>query len=189
MLPACLTTKLNLVWTDPNFHDKPLKKILVMGLTEKESTRRGFEDQVSKQFSAAGVTAVPSFGKVKIGADVSKDEVVAQVKKLDVDSVIVSKLVAVSTETQVTAPTVTYVPDPISFGSYYATAQHQVYTPGYTMDYRVYKIETTIYSVAKESPIWSGTSSTTEPSNAEELIKSMAKAIIKDLQKKGLIGK
>lgn len=187
ILPACSTTKLSLVWNDTAFTQKPLRKILVIGMTEKENVRRGFEYQVSKQFEAAGVSALTSFGKVTLGANVSKDQVVAQIKPLGVDSVIVSRLLAVDTETQVTPATVSYVPEAVSFGSYYATAQTQVYNPAYTMDFKVFKIETRIFSVATESLIWSGTSETTDPASAQHLIEAVAKAVIKDIQAKGLI--
>jgi len=186
---ACTTTKLSLVWHDASFQKGPIRKILVIGMTDKDGQRRAFEYQMAKQFQNAGVSATPSAGKINIGANVSKDELVAQIRTMDVDSVIVSRLLGVETETQVTPPTMSYVPETATFGRYYATAQREVYNPGYTTEYKVFKIETNIYSVETEGLIWAGTSSTTDPLSPETMIESIASAVIKDLQKNKLIEK
>lgn len=188
-LSGCSATKLEMVWHDSSAHKGPLRKVLVLGLSDKESRRRAFESQFSDHFQKAGVTAIASVGKVNLGSDVSKDEVVAQIKSQDVDAVVVSRFLGVDTQTHVTPPSVTTFPETMTFGRYYATAQREVYTPGYSTQFSVYRIETNIYDATTEALIWSGTSATTDPGSADYLIKSVATAIIKDLRKQGLIEK
>jgi len=60
-LTACAApTVLNARWTDPQFNAKPVRSILVVGVTRDTSNRRVYEDAMVAQLTARGVKALPS---------------------------------------------------------------------------------------------------------------------------------
>ena len=67
-------------------------------------------------------------------------------------------------------------------GSYYAT-------PGYYEENKTYYVETSIYDVKSNKLLWSGTTSTLNPSKANEALDDIILAIKTELNNKGLIKK
>jgi len=54
-------TVLNTQWTDSQFSAKPMRSILVVGITKDNSNRRVYEDAMVAQLTARGVKAMPSY--------------------------------------------------------------------------------------------------------------------------------
>ena len=52
-------TVLNTQWTDSQFSAKPMRSILVVGITKDTSNRRVYEDAMVAQLTARGVKAMP----------------------------------------------------------------------------------------------------------------------------------
>jgi hypothetical protein len=62
-------------------------------------------------------------------------------------------------------------------------------TPGYYEENKTYYVETTIYDVKSNKLLWSGTTSTLNPTKANETMDDIIAAVKTELNNKGLIKK
>ena len=58
LVAACASTSLVNQWKSPEYTGAPLRKVLVLGVSEQPSVRRVFEDEFASRLTAAGVNAV-----------------------------------------------------------------------------------------------------------------------------------
>jgi hypothetical protein len=97
--------------------------------------------------------------------------------------------IEVRTETEEKPGSLTYFPAPMyySFGPYWHSAYHTVYTPGYMKESTIAQVETNIYDCNTEKLIWSGVSDTILQKDMEKDAKNLAKAMVKQLKKDGFL--
>ena len=83
----------------------------------------------------------------------------------------------------------TYVPG-TSYGGwygYYRRAAPAYYSTGYYSTDKTYYIETNIYSLDQNKLLWSGITSTVNPSKTEKMVDEIANTIKAQLKKDGLM--
>jgi Domain of unknown function (DUF4136) len=83
-----------------------------------------------------------------------------------------------------------YIPPYTSFGifgSHVGASWHGLGGAPSVYHYKEYTSETTLYDVAKNEVVWTGTIKSVEPENVQTAIKSYVEAIMKALQDKNLI--
>ena len=61
LLAGCAATSLTSQWKDPNTAGAPVRKVLVVGVSEYPSIRRVFEDEFVAQLRAVGLVAEQSY--------------------------------------------------------------------------------------------------------------------------------
>lgn len=188
-LAACSSTSLKEAWTDPEYKGQPLKRVLVIGVTENVRNRRAFEDAMVSAFRGRGVEAISSATISPPSMEIDEDMLRAKVKELNADAVLVTRMVGVEKETIYTPGTSTYTRAPryYSFHDYYSTAYQAVYEPGYIREYDVVKLESNLYESREEKLIWSVASSSFAPQSAQEVINELSKIIIEDMARNGLV--
>lgn len=196
LLGACATTSLTSSWESPDYRGGPVKKLAVFAMVKDESIRRFAEDQMVQKIPA-GTQATA--GYVLFDApNGDKDKVRAALIKAGYDGVLVSRLVAVDkSQTYVpphthfvrSGPFITASPYYGNFGGYYGHgyAVMQV-TPGYTVENTTVVVETVLYKLPDDKPIWTGTTQTIDPRSRGEMIEAIAQLVEAELQKKGLVG-
>lgn len=189
-LVSCATTQVVNVWMDEGFKGKKISKALVIGVTPKEETRKLFEDTFSRKLKERGVDAVSSYTVLPRGSMPEKETVVAKVKEIGADSVLVTKLVDRKTvRTYVpgqayVAPTGPYY----NYYGYYRTSYSYVQTPGYTIDDQVALVETNVYDVETEKLMWTAHAEVwTSDATSYELLQSYIGAMVSKLASSGLI--
>ncbi len=188
VLSACATTQLVSTWrTDKPV--EPLKKILIIGVSDKIASRRLFEDIFVQQFEKAGLSARASYLDFPDAKDIGRESVEKLIKGSDFDSVLVTHYEGTNEE-MVYQPGTAYGgyaynnPD---YWGYYNNVHSSVYSPGYYVDYKLVYLETKIYSVKDDEVIWSGRSETTNMNNMSKAIQELSKAVIASLKSSGLI--
>jgi hypothetical protein len=62
-----------------------------------------------------------------------------------------------------------------------------MYDPGYVAIDENVKIETVIYSLTQDKMVYAGRSETLNPGNSVDLVNGVGKAVVKDMEKKGLL--
>jgi hypothetical protein len=89
-ITACSSTKLSQVHVDEAYNEGPVSDILIIGVTREEDVRRSFENKFVKEFSAAGVEAVSSFGLLDIPEDkkLEKKDILRVIDEQDNDAAI-----------------------------------------------------------------------------------------------------
>ena len=176
------STKIEKTWSDPSFTAgsvEAFKKVLVMGLLKDESTRRIAEDKMVAQIK--NTTAIQSYTYLQ-PSDTVRDAVEARLKKDGFDGVIIMHLTTINKSTS-------YVPGTTYGGWYGYRYGYYGYggSPGYYQEDKTYYVETNIYSLGSNKLLWSGTTSSLNPSKLDPTIDAVINTLKSELQKQGLV--
>src|SRR5262249_26052685 len=87
------STQLTSSWADPTAVGHPYKKIVVVGVTNKDAVRREYEDAFVNELKSRGVDAMPSYSFAGAEGKIDKDQAVAKLKEVGADGVILTRLV------------------------------------------------------------------------------------------------
>jgi hypothetical protein len=183
LLSACATTTTTNVWRDPAYQG-PVKKVLVMGISQKKGIQRFFEDEFFRQLKQRGTDAVSGYSVLPYDEKMDKDFIAAKAREIGADVVLVTRPIGRKTER-------TYVPGqayavPGSYyrwGSYYGHA----YSSGYVVEDEYVYLETNLFDVATEKLIWSAESETVILASDHELITEFISTLIAKLASDKLI--
>ncbi len=195
LLASCASTTLQSTWVDPTFTGGPFKKVFVMGLAARNvTTRRVFEDIMVSKLQAAGVQAVPAWQFIPDDTQVPEPVLEAAVAKSGADSVMMTRLLGVETQTSVST---VMVPGPVigpgfgpgwggpgwwgPYNAWYAVPQ--------VTQYQIATAETTLFDVSTKRIVWTATSRTFNPTSVQQEAPGLADAVIGALQARGLIAK
>jgi len=170
------STKLEKSWKDPNLTaDKsiPFKKIFVVAATKDESSNRIVEDKIVAQIKNA--VGVQSYTYLK-ATDTDQKVVEEKLKNDGFDGLIVMRLKNVEKSTS-------YVPGS-SYGGWYG---YRYGSPGYVTTDENFIVETNIYSLKESKLLWSGTTSTLNPTSMNNTIDAIINTIKYELKKQKII--
>lgn len=168
-------TQLTKSWVDPNLNAsniKPFTKVLVIARIKDATGNRIAEDDIVKQMKCP---AVQSYQYLEAGDSV-QSVVDAKLKKDGFDGVIVMKLTNVN-------KSLDYQPG-YSYGGWYG---YRYGSPGYLSVDQTFYVETSIYSLVTGKLVWSGVTSSLNPTDLEQTLGEIITAIKNDLVQKGLI--
>jgi hypothetical protein len=193
MVGCSPSTQLVKTWSDPslNADTKPFNKVLVIAQLKDDSSRRIAEDKIVATSSKGNFIA--SYNYLKSD---QKDQklVVSDLLKDGIEGIILMRLTDVEKSTD-------YVQGSNYYGGWgYGRGYYGGYggwgygggyysTPGYYEENKTYYVETSIFDVKSNKLLWSGTTSTLNPSKANEVIDDIILAIRTELNNKGLIKK
>jgi len=174
---GCATTEMTSTWTDPSAKGAAMSKIAIVAMSKDPGLRRIAEDSAAAQM--AGAQATPSY-QVLGDTDIKdKEGVKAKLAAAGFNGVLVMRLASVNEQ----ASAVPYD----TFDGYYGWAGSTVYGPGYLETDTIVKCVSNLYSLDQNKLVWSGTSKTFDPSNAQEFMTDVSKAVAKSLQKDRII--
>jgi len=174
---ACATTAVTNAWRDPTYQG-PIKKVLVIGVSQKKAVQRFFEDEFVRQLRAAGTDAIAGYTILPYEEDINKDFIAAKAKESGADTVLVTRPLGRTTERTYVPGQVYAVPAPYyRWGSYYG----QAYSPGYVVEDEYVYVETNLFDLQSEKLIWSAQSETLLSAGNRGLIESFIKTIIAQL--------
>ena len=175
------STKIEKTWTDPSFSSGSVTfhKILAMGLLKDESTRRIAEDKMVAQIKS--VPAVQSYTYLQ-ASDTVRGTVEERLRKDGFDGVVIMHLSTVDKSTS-------YVPGTTYNGWYGYRYGYYGYggSPGYYQEDKTYYVETNIYSLQSNKLLWSGTTSSLNPSKIDKTIDDVINTVKAEMQKQGLV--
>lgn len=191
---SCASTEITGKWKDKEY-TKPITKVLVIGMSKDLPRRRMYEDALVEQFKEKGITAVSSATIFQPDQELKEDVLGPVLKKESFDAVLITRLVNVEKDTRYVPGTYNHPayyyrpPDDYYHGfyDYYYRTRPMVYSPGYLVNDTIVSLETNVYETSKNQLIWSLTSDSFNPNNANQVIEELSKIIIKQLEKDGLI--
>jgi hypothetical protein len=185
------SSKLITSWKNPTVKVGHFKRVLVIGMSANPGRRSDFEDALSAALTTSGVEIIPG-NTILLRPDASPLNLTylrEQIRANKVDAVVVSRLVSIK-------DAVTYIPPDVgfpypyynSFYGYYGRVSPIVYSPGYLIQEKTIRIETNVYAVtsAEGELVWTGTSDTFNPKNAQKVISSVVKLVSQALNKAGI---
>ncbi len=170
------STQITKSWTDPSWKPGsavPCKKVLVVASLKDEASRRLAEDKIVAQIKNA--VAVASYSYLQ-PSDTDQKLVEEKLKKDGFDGIILMRLTDVD-------KSVSYTPG-TSYGGWYG---YRYATPGYYSEDKTFYVETNFYSLDQNKLMWSGTTSTLNPTQLDKTLDDIILAIKAELYNKGLI--
>ncbi len=180
---GCASTSLTNQWKNPDYADGPMRRMMVVGVSQHPSVRRSFEDEFAAKLNAAGVDAIPSYYLIREEGEVDQAVLESAVQKAGADGVLIARLV--KREQRAQAIHGSYSPVGV-YGGYH-TAWMSAYELPTVHQYDVVVIETSLYSAQQSKLVWSGTTETLAPTDVRKETARYADAIIEALRKQGVI--
>jgi len=177
LLFACVSTKLEKSWADPSFslNPNPYKKVLVLAPLKDAASQRIAEDKIVKQLKkSVGVQSYSYLTTTETDPKILQ----AQLLKDGFDGIILMHLTDVEKSVSYNQGT--------SYGGWYG---YRSYTPGYYTENKTFLVETNMYSVKDDKLMWSGTTSSLNPTSFDKSMDEIITAIKTELQKKGILEK
>ena len=171
LLAACAATQLKESWKDPQFDQAPFRSVLVIGVSRSDAHRRLFEDGFVKALHASGIEASASYPLFPEEGPLSKEEIKQAVAKTGADSVLVTRVLRVRRDVNVS-------PGYAGPGGFYGWYGAAWATTPEIYAYDVLTIESTLWDSKRERAVWSGTSESTDPKDVAEVTRELAKALI-----------
>jgi len=179
ILQSCAATTLKKVWKDPGYSGK-IKKIFVIGVSEKQHVRTIFEKEFVNQLKPFYIEGVPSYFVLGAQKMLDKETIVSKIQGEEIDAVLITRLVGQDTKT---------IYNHNWYGHYSASYDNARKKRVYTDE--ILNLETNLYDVRTEKLIWSAVSSTyllDDPSTSiPKEIQSFIKLMIKNLSEEKLI--
>jgi len=185
---ACGTsTKITAYWGDKTYEKGKIDRVLILGITKRESIRRIYEEDMVEKLEYYGVEGSPSAELFPMDQKLDTNTFRLHFKNEGFDAVITAELVSADKDTRYESGS--------GYGGYnrgfygnYGSSYNNMYSPGYTYTTTTLKIETNLYDTKTEKLIWSGISETFEPSNEMDAIRSLNRAVTSTLNKQGYFG-
>lgn len=188
-LAGCASTRFTNTWKDPNFTGGPLKKIVVMGVTDEEGKRRTFEDIFAARLRAAGVDAVQSYRLIPEDGKMPRERIDAAVRQAGADGILITRVVRIDQKTQYSPGYVSVVPAVgfyRDFYGYYSSAW-TFHTPPQVQQFDVVTLETNLWQAKSGELVWSGTTQTFAPGEFQREAAAFSDLLVNALREKKLI--
>ncbi len=188
-ISACSSTKLVSRWHDTHYSGPQFKNVLVVGIMKDDIKRRYFEDELVKIIHNNGGQAVTSYTLIPDLASIDdKAKMINLVKRIGVDSVVITSLKSIDRQQRTVPAQVDYIPTMgRGYYGYYRSSYQAIYQPAYTTTDTIVRLETRVYSTATEAMVWAGTTESLNPDSADSIIIETADVIRSDMKENGLI--
>jgi hypothetical protein len=184
-LLACSNFSLTNSWRSPEFSGPPMRKVLVVGVSRGDATRRIFEDGFAQALRTAGVAATSSYVELPESGQISNARLKAAVQQTKSDSVLITRILRVDQQVDVAGamPLGGYYRGGFDgwYGSAWAMAPENVST------YNVLTIESSLWDMRTGTLIWTGVTEAIQPSDVAKATGEMAQVLITKMKKDGVI--
>lgn len=184
LLASCAATSITGTWKEESY-TQPIKNILIIGLSKKETNRRIFEDTLSNDIIKAGKKAARSVKYIDDIKGINKESLKPIIKRGNFDTILIGRVVSIDKESRYIASDVY----PSNYNSLYGYYGHvsPYYNQGYIVQDTIVSLEFNIYETKNEKLVWALTTETFEPGNINKEIKKISEIIVKELQKQKLL--
>ena len=177
-------------WEQPGYADGPFSRILVVGVSENAGRRRRFENEMAAKLDGEkGRTVWASYATLPEDATLDRPTIEAEVKKLQADSVIVTRLVSEQIRPEQTADRVgvDVVRKNEEIYDFFRYDYNEYVDPGELKTVATVQLATDVYEAADGQLIYRMSSTSFEVESEYQAVEEAAKAIAKQLRKEGLI--
>ena len=191
LVPGCSTSLLVNQWNDTSYRGPGLTNLMIIAVRDNPIKRRVWEDVFSQELAGYGVKSTQSYRLFPNGVPDS-DQIAEAVAKNGFEGIVINR-------TLPKAVTATYVNGYVStesetrfserkqqFRTYYREVAH----PGYVDTQKIANHSIDVWTTdANSHMIWSAVSQSAEPEPADDIHHDVAKLVIGDLVRKGIIAK
>jgi hypothetical protein len=201
LLTACgPNTKMTASWKDPEFvAGQRAQKVFVAALSPNLQVRQSLENALADEIISRGGKALRSYERFPMSRDqanLGSAEVLASIKEAGCDAILLVVMLDKKEETHyVEGSTTVYGGGGYGYGGYYGGGYGGYYghyatvvtSPGYYETNKEYYLETSIFNALTEKAIWTGQSTTTNPSTIDAFIADYKYVLLNRLRKDGVL--
>ena len=164
------------------------KRVAALVITNDESLRMSAEEALAREISARGPKGVAAYTLIPREEVTDKDKVKAWFERRGVEGVVAMRVVGVDKSTSYSAVVWSsgYYGN---FWNYYGNGWATVTPIGKGRVDTTLAVETLLYQVSDATLLWASVSETTNPKDAGTFMKGLTSAIVKELQKEGMVSK
>jgi len=183
---ACAPIKTLSVWKEETY-TQPLQKVLIIAVAEKEYIRKQFENVLADQLSKRATEAIPS-NKVmsQIGLKPDREAILAKVKELGVESVIVARSISKNEVIN------HHYSKDMAIGGVAVNSEGWY---GYGFGYKSQReydsdfltVSTRLYDVSSEKPVWSYIAQVRVEGSGEGAVTQLVPRIVEQLEDNQLV--
>ncbi|MCM0081517.1 DUF4136 domain-containing protein [Geomonas sp. Red32] len=192
LLCSCASVSVVDTWRNPAVSTPHLKKVMVVSITKKESSRRVYEDMIAAELAARGVQAIPGYTELPTGM-ANWEALDGAVKRASVQAVLTVQTIRVEQQTTVQPGYVTTYPGhwyPEAFPAwdlygYYGSMAN--YGPAFITTYDVATMQLNLFDATNGKLIWAATVESNEPEKVVTVGKELARIVVESLSRQGLI--
>ena len=187
-LAGCSSNKMIVSeWASPAYVSPSFRRIMIGGVDGQSSIRRNFEDEFVGQLRRKGVDALASYRYIPEENRLDDVKLKQTAKEAGADALISVRTVNVEQKTDI-GPSYYPVPGFGIFGRHFGASWYGPYGAPTVSRYEVYTSEATLFDLAKNEVVWTGTLKSAEPDNINTAIKDYVGEIITALEAKNLLG-
>jgi hypothetical protein len=196
ILSGCSSLQIVDSWKNEEVSFFNPQKLLIVGVTNNLTARKIFEGRLKEEFFKRNINAFESSEILEISftdAKKTEKEINTKIQGLSgkgFDAIIISVVKGVDDKRNYSTGYYTVDYRWRRFGRYYHNYQSIYYNPSYYSEYKIYHLETSIYTINQEdnkSLIWVGALDLVDPQNISKTVESYVTAIVNRLEKEGLI--
>lgn len=185
------TTEIIGEWSEDEYKTGSIDKLLILGIVDQKKPllKRKLEDGLVDAFKGTGIDAVASMDYIPYDEIIDSTTFEKHFNDLELDAVLVTRLVGVDKERIVQAGFAYVIPFNSYYGFYghYYAAVTYANSSSYLSKNVVVVLETNLYETKDKKLIWSGISKTIDPDKASDVIKSLGAVLADKLSSEGFL--
>jgi hypothetical protein len=186
VLAGCSTLKIQ-SWSDPAISERPIGKVMVVGVAQSATTCRMFENHFVEQLQQQGITAVSAHGLIQPTEQITEAQIDEALATGAFDSILITRLAGEQSQSQY-VQTGYQSSFPSYYGHYHGYYASSVISPvGYVDTVTEYQLETNLFDVESGKMVWGGIKSVDDASSKTSNIKKVVTTVIRDLNRKKLL--
>jgi hypothetical protein len=162
------------------------RKVAALIISGDENLRVSGEEQLARELTALGMQGTPAYRMIPREELTSPDRARPWFERAGIEGVVSLRPVSMDTRRTYT-PVVWSQPNYSTLWGYYGYGWTTVITPGGGMrEDTTLVVETLVHSVPKNTLLWAGVSTTTNPKGAQKFITELVAATVKEMKEERL---
>jgi hypothetical protein len=162
------------------------RKVAALIISGDENLRVSGEEQLARELTALGMQGTPAYRMIPREELTNADRARPWFERAGIEGVVSLRPVSMDTRRTYT-PVVWSQPNYSTLWGYYGYGWTTVITPGGGMrEDTTLVVETLVHSVPKNTLLWAGVSTTTNPKGAQKFITELVAATVKEMKEERL---
>jgi hypothetical protein len=164
------------------------RKVATVFILDDNNIRVAAEEALAREVTARGSVGVPTYRILPKELLSKKDEAKAWFERQGIAGLVVLRLV--QTDKEKVYSSAIWASGYYNYAwDYWGYGWASVYPIGKAREERTFTVETLLFDLSKGTPIWAGVTRTTDPKDVQSYVKQLAKDVVKQLEKEGLVKK
>ena len=161
------------------------KKVAALVISSDDNLRVSGEEQLARELTALGMVGMPAYRMMPKEELMSADRARPWFERAGIDGIVSLRPVSKDTRRD-EGPVVWTQPNYSTLWGYYGYGWTTVYVFGGAREETTLVVETLVHSVPKDTLLWAGVSTTTNPKGAQKFITELVAATVKELKNERL---